>query len=343
MIFHPLTWVLMMAAGLGTLLYGLAAWRMLSIVAHWQPDCADRAQLKCERQAETASLLGRWAVGVLTAAGVIQLIGIALIWPAMVAGAMCGTGVLQAMGPSGAQALGWWAAGLIVLHGWRVMDRLNLARPWGELTADNGRVLLLAAPLIAMALMHSILALMHAETAAPVSCCAAIYDQIIHAPQSPRTQQALQIIQLGLYWTGAAALLGLAQWQRRFAGSQAVMGLLGICLIWTLAATGTLKCIWSAYYYEVLSHSCLWCLFSMDYYGAGFILTLALAAVLVNAVAMVLIWRAWGIWPALGPAAAAGIRRHAMFLTIAISVYLAAASGPALMWRLKNGMWLTGH
>jgi len=343
MIFHPLTWVWMMAAGLGALLYGLAAWRMLSIVAHWHPDCADQAQIERERRAETASLLGRWATGVLTAAGIIQLIGIALIWPAMVAGAMCGTGVLQAMGSNGAQALGWWTAGLIVLHGWRVMDRLNLARPYGELTADNGRVLLLAAPLIAMALMHSIQALMHAETAAPVSCCAAIYDQIIHRPRSPRAQQVMQIVQLGLYWAGAAALLGLAAWQRRHPFSRAAIFLAGVCIVWVLAATGTLKSIWSAYYYEVLSHPCLWCLFSIDYYGVGFMLTLAWIAAMVNAMAIVLIRRAWNVSPALGPAASICIRRHAMYLTIAVSIYLTAAAGPALMWRLKNGMWLTGH
>jgi hypothetical protein len=42
-----------------------------------------------------------------------------------------------------------------------------------------------------------------------------------------------------------------------------------VAILWSIGATtASVKQVWSAYYYQVLSHPCPWCLFLPDYYGA---------------------------------------------------------------------------
>jgi hypothetical protein len=99
--------------------------------------------------------------------------------------------------------------------------------------------------------------------------------------------------------------------------------------------------VWSAYYYQVLSHPCPWCLFLPDYYGAGFLIFGCMAVVVMESIALWLADRTRRRYPVLADPATKRIRRSAWHIDSLIGFTILTA-GPAIAWRLRTGVWLDG-
>lgn len=326
----------------GALIYGMATWGTGKVFLNWQPQQADSRQLKLEHDAEVATALARGALACLATAALLGLIGIALAWHRVIPGAMCGTGVLQAMGSYGGRAMVFWMLTLILLSVWQVMDRLNRCHPMGPLTLPAARVWLTAAPLLLPAFFFSWQALMRVDTSLPVSCCAAVYDRVLAIPSN---------------WTASGNLLALCLWGH-LAGSAALMisaflfilrpkrtpGVMPLIVValWIPAAFICVKQIWSAYYYHVLSHPCPWCLFLSDSYHAGFLIFGAMAAAVQATLEIRLTGWVRSRHSDLSVPAVRRIRQSAWRVLAAIVLFTVLTCGPALSWRLKNGVWITG-
>ena len=100
--------------------------------------------------------------------------------------------------------------------------------------------------------------------------------------------------------------------------------------------------VWSAYYYQVLSHPCPWCLYLPDYYGAGFIIFGCMAAVVMESIALWLAEHTRGRHPVLTNPAGKRILRSAWRIAIILVVFTVLTAGPAIAWRLRTGTWLDG-
>jgi len=342
MIWHPLVWAFWVAAATGGLLYATGAVHAVDVVMNWTPAHADIHQLRRERHAETASLLGRWALGCLAAAAALGLVGTAAVWHRMVPGAMCGTGVLQAMGTNGSRAMLFWGVTLVILYGWQVLDGLDSHHPLGVLTQAGARVMVSAAPFFVLAVFYSWQALMQIENVAPVSCCAAVYDQVLSGASESVAKKWLVPLCLWYSLVGGGALLALAVFKIRFPdrGSGTMPAV--VAVFWGIGATVAVKQVGSAYYYQVLSHPCPWCLFLPDYYGAGFFIFGCLAVVVLENIALWLSDRTRCRYPVLADPAARRIRRSAWRITIAMIGFTILTVGPAIAWRLRTGVWLNG-
>jgi hypothetical protein len=339
---HPFTWAFGAAAVTGALLYTAGVWRAMDVALNWMPARADSGQLRREVRAETASLLGRWSLGCLAAAAAMGLFGIAVIWPNLIPGAMCGTGVLQAMGADGIRAMIFWGAALIILYGWHVIDRLDRFFPRGLLIQPCARLMILSAPFLLLALFHSWRALLNVDATPAVSCCAAVYDKVLD-------EQAAGLISAGaipmVLWgslAGGVVLLAAALQKIRapLRGSCAWLGVMAP--FWMVAAGVGVKQVWSAYYYQVLSHPCPWCLFLPDHNGAGFFIYGAIAMVFAECTVLFLIDRVRRRHEALAGPAAKRIRRGGRRIVFALVVFTVLTMGPALCWRLRTGVWLGG-
>jgi hypothetical protein len=341
-IWHPLTWAFWAAVLTGTLLYAIAAVRAVNLVLGWAPEGADTDQLRRERHAETVSLLSRWALACLAVAAVIGLTGIALVWQRVVPGAMCGTGVLQAMGIHGSRAMIFWGIALTVMYAWLIMDRLNHYHPLGPLTQSAGRVLISVAPFLTVALLYSWQALMRVDTVSPVSCCAAIYDQVWVEPSDAMTSQ--HVVTLSVYSSllSTAVLLGMAALRIRHPDRGPGTGLGAILLFWIPVTAIAVKQVWSAYYYQVLSHPCPWCLFQADYWCSGFAIFGLMTLVAWEGLALWLADRIRIRQPLLIQPAIERIRRSAWRMTVALIAFTLLTVIPALLWRLRTGTWLDG-
>ncbi len=342
MIWHPLVWAFWMAAATGGLLYAASAAQAVDVMRNWTPARADIDQLRRERHAETAALLGRWALGCLTAAAFLGLVGIAGVWHRLVPGAMCGTGVLQAMGTDGSRAMIFWVVSLTVLYGWRMLDGLDSHHPQGVLTQAGARLMLSAAPFFGLAVFFSWQALMRVENVPPVSCCAAVYDQVLTGASESTVIRSLVPISLGFNLVGSAALLTLAVSAIRSPDRTSGVIMTIIAILWGIAAMVAVKQVWSAYYYQVLSHPCPWCLFLPDYHGVGFIIFGCMAAVLMESITLWIAEHTRCRYSVLTDPAGKRIRRSAWRIAITVMVFTLLTAGPAIAWRLRTGVWLNG-
>lgn len=342
MIWHPLVWAFWMAAATGGLLYVTGAVQATDVMLNWTPARVDIDQLRRERRAEMAVLLGRWSFGCLTAAALLGLVGIAGVWHRMVPGAMCGTGVLQAMGTDGSRAMIFWGLTLLILNAWRVLDDLDSHHPQGVLTQSCARGMLIVAPFFVLAVFFSWQALMRVENVPPVSCCAAVYDQVLTGASESTVTRSLMPICLVFNLVGSAALMALAVWAIRSPDrtSGAIMTI--IAVLWGIAAVVAVKQVWSAYYYQVLSHPCPWCLFLPDYHGVGFIIFGCMAAVLMESITLWIAEHTRCRHPVLTDPAGNRIRRSAWRIAITVMVFTLLTAGPTIAWRLRTGVWLNG-
>ena len=342
MIWHPLVWAFWVAAATGGILYATGALQAMDVAVNWRPASAEADQLRRESHAETAALLGHWALGCLSAAAMLGLVGIAVAWHRIVPGAMCGTGVLQAMGTDGSRAMIFWGLTLMILYGWRTLDRLDSYHPEGHLIQAAARAMIGAAPFLVLAVFFSWQALMRIENVPPVSCCAAVYDQVLdNAPGSGAMKRLAPVF----FWgdlAGSAALLILAasSIRRPDHGSGALR--CTVAILWSVGATVSIKQVWSAYYYQVLSHPCPWCLFLPDYYGAGFFIFACMAIVVMESVSIWIADRTRRRLPELKDPAGRRIRQAAWRTTFALVVFTILTVGPAIVWRLRTGVWLDG-
>lgn len=342
MIWHPLVWAFWAAAVTGVLLYVTGAIPAVDVMLNWAPGRADVDQLQRERHAETAALLGHWAMGCLSAAALLGLVGIAVAWHRIVPGAMCGTGVLQAMGTDGSRAMIFWGLTLIILYGWRTLDRLDSHHPEGQLIQAAARAMICAAPFLVLAVFFSWQALMRIENVPPVSCCAAVYDRVLDNASGSAAMKRLTPVFLwgGLAGSAALLILAMASIRRPSRGSGALR--CTIALLWSIGAAVSVKQVWSAYYYQVLSHPCPWCLFLPDYFGAGFFIFACMAVVVMENAALWLADHTRGRFPALADPAKKRIRRAAWRTIIALIGFTVLVTGPAIAWRLHTGVWLNG-
>jgi hypothetical protein len=339
-IWHPLTWAFWSAAFTGLLIYGMAAFRSANVFLDWRPDRADSRQLRRERDAEVAALLARGALVCLAATALLGLIGITLAWHRVVPGAMCGTGVLQAMGSYGIRAMIFWGLALVILYAWWVLDRLDRRDPLGGLTWQAARILLTAAPFLLAAVLYSWPALMRIASSPPVSCCAAVYDRVLEETSTSAVPGRLLAASFWGQLAGSVGLLILAA--RRIQHPERGSAILptAIVTLWVPAASICIKHLWSLYYYQVLSHPCPWCLFLSDYCGAGFLIFGCMAAAVLSSVSLWVAGHVRSRHPPLSKPAIRHIRRSAWQLLAAIVGFTGLTAGPALLWRLHTGVWM---
>ena len=101
---------------LSWLVYLSAAGRLFAALPGWRPDVCDRHQLAREHRLDLAALQGRWLFALQGFYLLLLVAAVTSVWPVLVPGAMCGTGVMQAMGISGYQAIVWRVAVVVVLR-----------------------------------------------------------------------------------------------------------------------------------------------------------------------------------------------------------------------------------
>jgi hypothetical protein len=340
---HPLTLLLWLLELATWPLYLAAAFRLLAALPEWRPANADARQLGHERAVELVGLQGRWALALQAVGFVLLLTLIGQVWPAVVPGAMCGTGVLQAMGPAGTQSVVFRAATLGLLYCWQAVERLDRGHPEETAVMLHGRLLLLAGPLLVMSGWSLHRALAAVAPHEPVSCCAAVYDRLLgDAPLLDATfASPTAWAVFGLFGAVALAVWGGALW--RGALRQSLVGgfwpvalaLIGLPVIYQ----ATLRAI-SPYIFEVLWHPCPWCLLRLEHGAIGWAYFGLPAWAAVECAVGWLAGRAGRGHPGLGGAAADRIRLAGRRMVLMMAAWAALSIAPVLIWRWRGGGWL---
>ncbi|MBK8979814.1 MAG: hypothetical protein IPM29_28280 [Planctomycetes bacterium] len=337
---HPLILAVLAADLAAVALVVAAAIVALRVLLHWRPESADAEQLRLERRREVAVWQAGVAALLFASASIAAIVAVASALPALVPGAMCGTGVLEAMGGAGGRAILLRVLALGSLGALLLVDGLDRTAPRAPLAEVSARTLLIAAALVPIAAWSTWSAFLQLDVHHAVDCCAAVYD-----PVAERGTGLFASVDDSV-WLGAtvvSTLVVVASAARLAARPDArrwpvVLGSGGPLL--AIAAGGALVRVLSAYRYGVLAHHCPWCLFLAEHGRVGYPLLLALWLVGAEGVAA---WLATAIGErhaGLAPAARRRTRRAAVVALAGVLGYLVLAVGPALLWRWRHGTWL---
>jgi len=344
MYWHPLLLAVISAQGVALFLLLAAGLTAFRTTLHWQPAATDRRQLALEAAAETASILGRAAFWLFLSAAILLIFGIANVFHEDIPGAMCGTGVCQAMAGGSSRLLLLSGISLVVMRLWYELDKLNRMQATLPLTTFNARLFLAVPPVAVLTLLQTYEAFAGIRSQRAVDCCAVVYDQFATLLQAKSTAGIADAWWVAAFILLSILLLGLSvclnpatvkNHRLRFA-----LGL--VCLLWLPVAALTLVNILSAYHYEVLHHQCPWCLFLPEHRLVGYPLYGAMGLVGMEGLTIFILPRMVRENPqAYGHALDRGLRAGRR-LTIAGAFFMIFALAPAIVWRLRFGVWLAG-
>ncbi|RJO68588.1 MAG: hypothetical protein C4523_07530 [Myxococcales bacterium] len=343
MIRHPLLAAVLALDLVGLLLLAAAGYAAIRALLDWNPASSDRAQLRREREAEYSSLLARGGFWGLALGGALFVLAVALALPGLVPGAMCGVGVMEAMGGAGQRALAVRGLALLALWVWRVLDGLNRRSPRGALSTASLRFLLVALAPAFLAVYDTILAVVRLDVHAPVSCCTALYDRLRTATPgvlggtSNDTGVLFAWIVIGATALAVAVIFSLRPPKRLAWPSLALAATMGA---WSWLSLIAVQRIFASYHYGVLSHHCPWCLFLPEHYLIGVWLWGALVVGVLESVALIAAGRSADMQPELREAAAERFRRAARHVAMAVLFFSLLAAAPAVVWRIRFGMWM---
>ena len=167
---HPLL-LSLTAVDLLTLVFLTASFvAVFPVSVRWHPGSASGAQLALERRAEMGALAAHIAAACLLVSTLLLVVAVALSLPGTIPGAMCGTGVLQALGAPGVRALGFRFLALLCLSVWQLLEGLNRSRPEAPLTETVVRILLASSPAVVLAVAETQRALWGLDFGIPVDC-----------------------------------------------------------------------------------------------------------------------------------------------------------------------------
>jgi hypothetical protein len=346
MLTHPLVLAVVVCDTGAVLLLVLAAVTSAKVISDWRPGAPTWEQLRLERRAEESSLLGRWATTALVLGSLVLVVGLANVFPRIVRGAMCGTGVVQATGGLATRALGLRLLSLLILGAWHLVDHLDRSAPRSPLVMTSARLLLFAIPVVAVAVFTTFSSLLSLDVLTPVDCCSVVFEQFRPVLESI-TSKGLPDVFLVWLCLGTGFALGLVGvWIALHpfgALAQSTMALGLLTLIWVPVAFLSMVNVFSAYHYGVLHHRCPWCLFLGENNLVGFFVFGALLVVLFEGLRAPLAARIVVTCPDLTEKARRRVRMGAIRTLVAMVSYAALAGGPALAWRLAYGVWMGGN
>lgn len=345
MIWHPLLAGVLSLDLVSLLLSLYAARTHLRVALHWTPGSADPLQIRLEGEVEAGSIAARLSVALFCAATVLLVFGISQILPSIVAGAMCGSGVMTALGDGGWRALAMRGLALGVWWIWRTVDRLNRQIPRPPATPLVARWQLVALPLHLLSLLYTVRAVRALEPEQPVDCCQVLHDAFRSRLDA---QTSLGLRDTTWLWSSAALtalLAALCLWllvtlhrsARREAHWRVFLLSVGL---WLPSATITLVNALAPYHYQVLHHRCPWCLFRLEHWALGYPLFAALLAVGLEATAAYSAHRLARAEPLVSSSACERQRTALRRVLAGVLSFIVLAAGPALLWRLERGVWL---
>lgn len=337
---HPLLLAITVVDALSVALLLYAAWFAVRTLTAWAPNSYDRTQLRLERRVETAEIAARFGLGFFSLTSVLLVVAISQVLPPIVPGAMCGTGVIQSSQGLLNKAIWFRTLGVLAVYLWAALSKLDRRQPDSPLARVNARVLLLAAALVAAAAVITAQAFIAIDLQQPVDCCTVVYETL--------RQGAVEVVLSGKWLAGAyvamsLGLLACSLWTIVTGGTQQFLATAALCAalaVWLPIAALALIDSFAAYYYEVLQHRCPWCLFLPEHGRVGYLLFAALLAAALEGPVALLSVKVGISHPQLSPEAQRRCRTAVVRVLVANVVFFCLAVFPAILWRLRYGVWM---
>jgi hypothetical protein len=343
MIRHPLLLSVISIDVLGLLLVAAATVSAVRILAGGSTESPANGRIALGGKARTASVQGRAGLALLALSTVLLIFGIAEVLPKIIPGAMCGEGVLQATKGAMGRALALRGLALGVLAVWRLLDRLNRGQPESPLATQVARTLLVASPVVVLAVYDTFQAILRLDVNRPVDCCTAVYGQIRNMDSAGGGGSVPDA-----YWIWGLALGGIAiiffglhLWRSSRPLGARMTGLFSlVTILWVPVAATSLLRSFAAYHYRFPREPCAWCLFLPENKLVGYLLFGSLVVVAVEGCSAFICSTVAAKSPALESTARRRSRTAGLRVALAVLLFLALVGIPAVVWRLQLGFWI---
>jgi hypothetical protein len=344
--FEPAVMAVMVSDFVVMLLILSASWTAYQVLLHWNPESAEETQLNLEIASETSSIKVRAGAIAFFFSSMVLIMVIANALPKIVPGAMCGTGVIQATDGMGNRALVFRCLAMFMLFLQYELEKVDRTIPDSILVMVNARLLLMALPMLFLSIIATFRSLSRLNVQEPVDCCAAFYEAVRASADISFIATFPHKWLVVAFITGAFVLLvfGLRIWiASRLQSSHETFWLMIISLIWVIVSWITLVSVLSAYHYQVLNHHCPWCLFLPEHRAVGYPLFGALGLIAFEGSIPWVATRIGQKNPKLDFEVLARIRKAGFRLVSAVIVFVIISGLPALSWKLKYGVWISGN
>ena len=343
MIWHPLSISVLTVDLISLLCLATAVLSAIRVVTGWSHESGNEGQIAVQRKAATVSIQGRIGLALLFISTLVLVAGITTVFPQLVPGAMCGTGVLQATKGAAGRALALRGLALGLLALWHLLDRMNRSQQDNPLAAVTARTLLLASPVVFLAAHDTLRAILRLDVNRPVDCCSVVYGKIRSASQAGGVSGIPDAYWIwGLAVGGIAIILiGLHLWRSSRPIGALATGLLSLLtILWVpVAATGLVRSL-AAYLHGLPQHRCPWCLFLPQHNLVGYLLFGCLILLAVEAGAAFVSSIIAARFPALETETNRRSRAAGWRLAAGAALFLAASGLPPLLYRLRFGAWM---
>jgi hypothetical protein len=343
--FEPTLLAVLATDFIGMLLILSASVTAFRVLLHWRPESAEKKQLNLEIAAETSSIKVRAGAFALFFSTLVLIVAISNVLPAIVPGAMCGTGVIQATHAMGNRGLVFRFIAVFILFLRCEIEKIDSAVPESLLVQDHARLLLMALPVVFLSMTSTFETISSLNIYQPVDCCAAVYDAVRSSSDISILRNIPDIIWVNAFLTGSFLLivLGSRMWRSSRLRSFNEMIFLTLSgFFWVVIAWVTLLWVLSSYHYQVLNHHCPWCLFLFEHHLVGYPLFGALAVVVFEGSTALAATSIGKKYPRLQFAALSRIKKAGFRLVSAVFLFLMISGLPAVFWRLKHGVWISG-
>ena len=327
---------------LSLLLWLVATKTAFQIVVKRVPQLANGDQSQLEQGVKTTGLIAKFSLAIFCLSTALFIIGITNVLPASVFGAMCGSGVLQATGGLGNQALMYRFLVFFVMILWLTYEKLNPGRLDAPLTVYNSRLVLLVLPFFLLAAVTTYRGILRIGSHQPVDCCEVVYNQISNLTGARQIVGIPETFWIGTFWILTALMILCALWSlkaKRPHEAKASGFLAAMALFWVPVAAITLVQVYTACFYHVLLHHCPWCLFLPEQKFVGVPLFGALIIVTLEGPISYLTVKTAARFPDLLPTACRRSRLASLRLIFATVAYTAMIAVPAIYSRLHFGVW----
>ncbi len=214
----------------------------------------------------------------------LLLVGVSLIFPPILTGIMCGTGVLKISGETGVRMLLVRICTLLVLFVWYQLDSASRELPEKDMKMIAAKGMLFSVPFVVLGVWLSAKTLWLLNTGVSGDCCSLAYGATDVGGKFSFNPDIwllfLTVSSIGLF------LLALFVASKK-ESSQRLIAITSCCgIVWCLPASVCLLYYFSAYYYGVSQHPCFWCLFLPGNYFVGYPLFFAMTLVFSQSVVL---------------------------------------------------------
>ncbi len=325
MIWHPLILAVLVCDALSLLLVLSSVGVVFQVILNWDETSSSEGQLKLESRFEAALLQNMMAFALFSAATFLMIYSLSSVLHHAIPGAMCGTGVMEAMGSHGKRFLMTRLLTLTVFYIAFIFFQNSRSVPLGGKQVTTAKVLALILPVLVLSLIESFQAYQQIDFSAPVDCCSALLDRMntsasaswIGAEQWPPALTSWGSPCCALALTGIWTFFKKARWT-----------LIPTVVLWILCSYALLIHHLLPYHYGVLEHHCHWCVFDAKYHFQGYVVFGSMLYVLWVILRVLLQEK---IWCKTQPV------KHLLYPLMAFYVF---SSWPALWWYLTSGTWI---